>query len=138
MADTTETLANCPFCGESAEKTAGFDEVETPLFSVWCTECLAQSSPEYSEAEAIAAWNRRTSDGWRTARAEALREAFRILAASEITGLRSRVEGLERALETAATELGSASDRIVNLHRLLSHGLRDAENRARAALAKGK
>lgn len=41
---------------------------------------------------------------------------------------------LRDALETAANELGSAADRVANLHRLLSYGLRDAEGRARLAI----
>lgn len=41
---------------------------------------------------------------------------------------------MREALEKAANELGSAADRVANLHRLLSYGLRDAERRARTAL----
>lgn len=47
---------------------------------------------------------------------------------------RERVEVLEAALRKAADELGLAADKIYRFHGLLSHGLRDAERRARAFL----
>ena len=52
-----EELRKCPFCGGEAEiNDRGFFTTET---FVECMECLARGEEFYTEAEAIAAWNRR-------------------------------------------------------------------------------
>ena len=67
---TDVLLQPCPFCGSKAEM---FEDSHhnKPDFRVWCTECSCEMVEVYfSEAEAIAAWNRRPTSG------DGLREAL--------------------------------------------------------------
>ena len=56
-------LLCCPFCGGKAEqesfivKVSKFDSVKQ--WKVSCNDCCASSFDDNSEAEAIAAWNKR-------------------------------------------------------------------------------
>jgi Lar family restriction alleviation protein len=53
-------LLPCPFCGHRAE-TQEYG-MRTEAWAVWCVECKAQMESISTEAEAIAAWNRRAPD----------------------------------------------------------------------------
>jgi len=53
-------LKPCPFCGHRAE-TQEYG-MRTEAWAVWCVECKAQMESISTEAEAIAAWNRRAPD----------------------------------------------------------------------------
>lgn len=59
LIDKAEALAPCPFCGGEAETTLG------PIpgkWGVWCKECdVWRDDREATEADAIAAWNRRAA-----------------------------------------------------------------------------
>ena len=61
MADTTETLLPCPFCG--ATEGVYLEQMSEHCGIARCSACNATHANN-TEAEAIAAWNRR-SDGWR-------------------------------------------------------------------------
>ena len=62
-----EELKPCPFCGGSADVGEQFDP-DGAYYFVNCTECMASTDvllgqqSGYTEAEAIAAWNRRAPD----------------------------------------------------------------------------
>jgi Lar family restriction alleviation protein len=61
-------LLPCPFCGGEAFLHEGIGNDKHYGWSIWCCtfegKCIRPSSGYYStEAEAIAAWNRR-ADGW--------------------------------------------------------------------------
>ena len=52
-----ETLKSCPFCGGEAEiRTQAFGGV---VFFAWCDNCETRGDYYCTEAEAIAAWNKR-------------------------------------------------------------------------------
>ncbi len=53
QAKSTNTLALCPFCGGEAELLG------ERVFYVWCDKCETRGDYYNTEAEAIAAWNRR-------------------------------------------------------------------------------
>ena len=65
------SLKPCPFCGSGPARPQGngpgqasFSGVEAMMIGtgyhhVWCGTCGSQGSTEATEAEAIAAWNRR-------------------------------------------------------------------------------
>lgn len=52
-------LKPCPFCGEDEKikimKTAG----KTPVYFVYCGNCVAVSGSSFSEADAVIYWNTR-------------------------------------------------------------------------------
>lgn len=56
-----ERLLPCPFCGcadnDAASQCAAISD---DLYSIWCGLCLAEGPACDSEAEAIAAWNKRS------------------------------------------------------------------------------
>lgn len=56
-----EALAACPFCGETEKIVFPWTRIdaETTWWSAECHGCGLQILPRHSEAEAIAAWNRR-------------------------------------------------------------------------------
>ena len=55
----SEELLNCPFCGSGAEiERGGFGEIFAACTKCWCHMGAAWST---TEADAIAAWNRRTN-----------------------------------------------------------------------------
>lgn len=58
----TDTLKPCPFCGthETSEgDCVGVNNLNDLTFWVSCSKCGADGPREETEAEAIAAWNRR-------------------------------------------------------------------------------
>ncbi len=67
----SNNLLPCPFCGGETELDAGEtldDHVVKLTYYVFCYGCFVQSAKFPSEAEAIAAWNRRADyDGDYTA-----------------------------------------------------------------------
>jgi Lar family restriction alleviation protein len=48
----------CPFCGGEAET---YRMIE-PWWMVYCTRCYAETADYKTEAEAVAAWNRRADE----------------------------------------------------------------------------
>lgn len=56
---TAPDLKPCPFCGHRAE-TQEYG-MRTEVWAVWCVECKAQMESISTKAEAIAAWNTRTT-----------------------------------------------------------------------------
>lgn len=60
----TEELKPCPFCGGKAEVVwMPYINVEGMGLVVECNHCWAETGYYATREEAIAAWNRRASDG---------------------------------------------------------------------------
>ena len=57
-----EELKPCPFCGGKKIRVYGKENFRTCSPWVQCESCLASTSAEDTEKEAIEAWNRRESD----------------------------------------------------------------------------
>ena len=57
-----EVLKTCPFCGGEAEVMNGCACYEPDDYWIRCKKCEAETRIYDSEAEAIAAWNRRAND----------------------------------------------------------------------------
>jgi len=53
-------LKRCPFCG--GEGLLGTYSLVNTLHHVFCSKCEAHGPLEYSEKQAIAAWNKRTEE----------------------------------------------------------------------------
>ena len=101
MSDIVERLAPCPFCGGRAEIYGGLFPPLGPRYGVTCRgECKTFLDCRcVHQAEAIAAWNRR-SDATITALREEVEEANKAAwamsadvtkATAELTALRQRV-----------------------------------------------
>lgn len=57
----SDDLKPCPFCGNSKRSWLGVENWQQG-FNATCWQCKARAAFKPTEAEAIAAWNRRASD----------------------------------------------------------------------------
>jgi len=54
------TINNCPFCGSDEFESAAIESgvEETLIHWIHCNKCDSEGSEQYTEAEAIAEWNK--------------------------------------------------------------------------------
>jgi hypothetical protein len=103
-------LAACPFCGNDQPNIVKWEDGGEPRWRVVCLNCL--HSNVFSEAEAVAAWNRvdrlfARAEAAERENAEWLESHYAITAQRD--ALQARVAALEAGLRDAHQVLGSLS-----------------------------